>query len=75
MVIPTTYIEATQTQVTSFMAIAFLCSFLISLAVYVLLPKKIPIRNKIIAVLFIFIGIYGLFAILLQTLLLTINVA
>ena len=72
--LPTTYVEPSQIQVTSFMAIALLCSFLISLAVYVLLPKKVPIRKKIIASLFIFIGIYGLFAILLQTLLLTLTV-
>jgi len=73
MVIPTTYVDASQTQVTSFMAIALLCSFLISLAVYVLLPNKVPMRKKLVSTLFIFIGLYGLFAILLQTLLLTIG--
>ena len=74
MAIPTTFVETGETQITSFMAIAFLCSFLISLAVFVLLPKKVPIRKKIIASLFIFLGIYGLFAILLKTILLAISV-
>ena len=68
MDIPTTYIIG-EGQVKTFIAMTLISCLLIALAVYILLPKKIPIHKKIIASAFIFIGLYGLFSILLKTIL------
>lgn len=48
-------------------ATLFFC-FLISLSIYLLLPKKIKRSTRISASVLIFLGLFGLFSILLKTL-------
>ena len=47
--------------------------FFIALSVYLLLPKKIEISRRISASILIFIGLFGLFSILLKTLMVIIG--
>lgn len=69
MAIPTVYVPAAESEVSTFLIATFFFCFFIAYALYLLLPKRIEKHKRILASIFIFIGVYGLFAILLKTIL------
>jgi len=75
MAFPTTYIASmgAEEQISQFLLAVFIFCLFISLAVYLLLPKKIDLAKRVFATIFILIGLFGLFAILLKTILLILS--
>ena len=67
MAIPTVYIPQAESEISTFLIATLFFCFFISYAIYLLLPQKIEKHKRIFATVFIFIGVYGLFAILLKT--------
>ena len=67
MAIPTVYVPTVENEISTFLVATLFFCFFIAYAVYLLLPKKIEKHKRIFASVFIFIGLYGLFAILLKT--------
>lgn len=65
----TTYVgKGLETKILSYQQGTLIFCFFIALAIYLLLPKKVPKGKKIAASLLIFIGLYGLFSMLLKSL-------
>ncbi|MFH1054175.1 MAG: hypothetical protein V1740_07185 [Candidatus Woesearchaeota archaeon] len=65
----TTFVPETPVdQIATFQSASFLFCFFIAIAIFMLLPKKMPIHKKLFATAFIFIGMWGLFLIMVMTL-------
>jgi len=65
----TTYVgKGLETKILSYQQGTLLFCFFIALAIYILLPKKVSKSKRIAASLLIFIGMYGLFSMLLKSL-------
>jgi|GEM_PF-2333131 len=66
----TTYVgyQAITQEIAMYQQATLLFCFFIALSLYLLLPKKLERNRKLVASLLIFIGLFGLFSILLKTL-------
>ena len=64
----TTYVsKGLETKIQNYQQGTLLFCFFISLAIYILLPKKVSKGKRIAASFLIFIGMYGLFSMLIKS--------